>query len=97
MVVNSIPSTFFFRHVTEYNGISRLAWRAVRWLTINRPVVSAYLGNYVMIVCYKLPDRSNGLARRAIRTVAQNAGEGSLVAGIEPAVRPSQALHRHQA
>jgi transposase-like protein len=29
------------------------AWRAIRWLTRHFPVMSAYLGNYVMIVCFK--------------------------------------------
>jgi ubiquinone/menaquinone biosynthesis C-methylase UbiE len=53
VAVYSIPSTWFLRHVSEHNGIGKYAWRAVRWLTVERPVLSAYLGNYVMIVCSK--------------------------------------------
>jgi ubiquinone/menaquinone biosynthesis C-methylase UbiE len=52
---DSIPSSHFSQHVTEYRGIGKQIWRAIRWLTINRPVLSAYLGNYVMIVCHKHP------------------------------------------
>ena len=53
IAVSAIPSTYFSQHATEHKGIGKQAWRAVRWLTINRPVLSAYLGNYVMMVCHK--------------------------------------------
>ena len=53
VAVSSLPSTWFFRHVSEHKGIGKYAWRALRWLTRECPVLSAYLGNYVMIVCSK--------------------------------------------
>jgi ubiquinone/menaquinone biosynthesis C-methylase UbiE len=55
VAVSSMPSTHFSQHLTEHTGIGKQAWRAVRWLTVNRPVLSAYLGNYVMMVCHKQP------------------------------------------
>jgi ubiquinone/menaquinone biosynthesis C-methylase UbiE len=53
IVASSIPSTYFAQHSTEYAGIGKQAWRAIRWLTVNKPVLSAYLGNYLTMICYK--------------------------------------------
>jgi ubiquinone/menaquinone biosynthesis C-methylase UbiE len=55
IVAGSIPSTYFSQHSTEYAGFGKQAWRAIRWLTVNKPVLSAYLGNYVTMACYKQP------------------------------------------
>lgn len=53
-----IPSTSFYRNVTEFRGIGKVLWNAVRWLDINYPERSAWLGNYVMFSLVKAQARS---------------------------------------
>jgi hypothetical protein len=48
-----IPSTSFYRNVTEFRGIGKLLWNGIRWLDINYPERSAWLGNYVMFSLVK--------------------------------------------
>jgi ubiquinone/menaquinone biosynthesis C-methylase UbiE len=48
-----IPSTRFYRNVTEFKGIGKLLWRVIRWVDVNLPGLSARLGNYVLLVCRK--------------------------------------------
>ena len=48
-----IPSTSFYRNVTEFRGIGKVLWKGVRWLDIHYPELSAYLGNYVMFSLVK--------------------------------------------
>ncbi|HUW84359.1 MAG TPA: class I SAM-dependent methyltransferase [Phycisphaerae bacterium] len=55
IVSHGIDSTAFSQRVTEYKGIGRLLWRLIRWLEVNFPRMSAYLGNYVQVTVAK-PD-----------------------------------------
>jgi SAM-dependent methyltransferase len=48
-----IPSTSFYRNVTEFKGIGKLLWSGVRWLDVHYPERSAWLGNYVMFSLVK--------------------------------------------
>jgi ubiquinone/menaquinone biosynthesis C-methylase UbiE len=48
-----IPSNGFYRNVTEFKGAGKLLWRSIRWLDVNCPKLSAYLGNYVIFSCQK--------------------------------------------
>jgi SAM-dependent methyltransferase len=49
----SIPSTSFYQNVTEFKGAGKLVWKSIRWLDVNYPKLSAYLGNYVILSCRK--------------------------------------------
>jgi SAM-dependent methyltransferase len=49
----AIPSTAFNQKVTEYAGMGRVLWKAIRWLDIGFPRLSAYLGNYIVLTCRK--------------------------------------------
>lgn len=49
----AIPSTSFNQKVTEYKGVGRLLWRAIRRIDLSFPRLSAYLGNYIVITCRK--------------------------------------------
>ena len=51
-----IPSTSFNRNVTEFKGPGKLLWKSIRWLDVNCPRLSAYLGNYVVLTCKKVGD-----------------------------------------
>ncbi|HWE53391.1 MAG TPA: class I SAM-dependent methyltransferase [Bryobacteraceae bacterium] len=53
VVSAGIPSIGFYRNVTEFDGVGRLLWNAVRALDIHYPQLSAYLGNYVLLSCRK--------------------------------------------
>jgi SAM-dependent methyltransferase len=48
-----IPSTNFHRNITEFAGPGQLAWKGIRWMDVNHPRLSAYLGNYVVLTCRK--------------------------------------------
>jgi ubiquinone/menaquinone biosynthesis C-methylase UbiE len=48
-----IPTTSFYRNVTEFKGLGKLLWRAIRWMDVNYPRLSAKVGNYVLLVCRK--------------------------------------------
>ena len=48
-----ITSPSIYRHVTELKGAGKLLWQSIRWLDINHPKLSAYLGNYVILTCRK--------------------------------------------
>jgi 2-polyprenyl-3-methyl-5-hydroxy-6-metoxy-1,4-benzoquinol methylase len=50
----SMPSTSFYQNVTEFKGTGKLRWKAIRWLDVNFPKLSAYLGNYVLLSCSKV-------------------------------------------
>lgn len=50
-----LPSTGFYRNVTEFHGVGRLFWRVIRWLDLSFPRASAWLGNYVIFTCEKAP------------------------------------------
>lgn len=49
----SIPSTHFYQNVSEFTGIGKPLWKILRWMDINFPTLSAYLGNYVTLICTK--------------------------------------------
>jgi len=53
VVANSLPSTYFYRNVSEFRGLGKLLWKAIRRLDVDYPRISAYLGNYVMLTCRK--------------------------------------------
>ena len=53
VIAADIPSTSFYRNVTEFKGLGKLLWKSVRWLDVNYPKLSAYLGNYVILTCRK--------------------------------------------
>jgi SAM-dependent methyltransferase len=48
-----IPSNNFYQNVTEFKGTGKLLWKVIRWLDVNHPKLSAYVGNYVMFSCRK--------------------------------------------
>jgi ubiquinone/menaquinone biosynthesis C-methylase UbiE len=48
-----IPSNGFQQNVTEFKGIGKTLWKGIRWLDVNYPKLSAYLGNYVIVSCRK--------------------------------------------
>lgn len=48
-----MPSTAFNQRVSEFKNPGALAWRALRKLELNYPVLSARLGNYVTYICEK--------------------------------------------
>jgi ubiquinone/menaquinone biosynthesis C-methylase UbiE len=48
-----MPPTSFYRNVTEFNGVGRLFWRVIRWIDLGFPRASAWLGNYVILICTK--------------------------------------------
>jgi SAM-dependent methyltransferase len=53
VLAGGIPSTNFYQRVTEFKGVGKLLWNCVRWLDVNHPKLSAYLGNYVILSCKK--------------------------------------------
>ena len=53
VMAGGIPSTSFYQKVTEFKGMGKLLWSCVRWLDVNYPKLSAYLGNYVILSCKK--------------------------------------------
>ncbi len=53
VVAYSLPSTGFYQNVTEFEGIGKLLWKGIRWLDVNHPRLSAYLGCYVILTCRK--------------------------------------------
>jgi SAM-dependent methyltransferase len=54
VVAYSLPSTEFYQNVTEFKGTGKFRWEGIRWLDMNYPRLSAYLGNYVILTCRKL-------------------------------------------
>jgi len=50
VLTGALPTTYFNQNVTEHRGIGKLLWKGIRWLDINHPTISAYLGSYVMMV-----------------------------------------------
>jgi len=52
-----LPSTEFNQNVTEFAGVGKVMWKSIRWVDINYPKLSAYLGNYVMLICRKVSAR----------------------------------------
>ena len=53
VLAESIPSTSFYQNVSEFKGAGKLLWKSIRWLDVNYPKLSAYLGNYVILSCRK--------------------------------------------
>jgi ubiquinone/menaquinone biosynthesis C-methylase UbiE len=53
VITYGLPSTKFNQGTTEYKGIEKILWKLIRWLDINYPQLSAYLGNFVILVCKK--------------------------------------------
>jgi SAM-dependent methyltransferase len=53
VVAADIPSTSFYRNVTEFKGLGKLLWTSIRWLDVNYPRLSAHLGNFVILTCRK--------------------------------------------
>jgi SAM-dependent methyltransferase len=51
VIAYSLPSTKFNQNVTEFKGLGNFLWRSIRYLDINFPKSSAYLGNYVVLIC----------------------------------------------
>ena len=49
----ALPSTWVNQHLSEFHGIGRVVWRAIRWLHVHQPVLSARLGCYVTYVARK--------------------------------------------
>jgi len=50
----SMPSTKFYQNITEFKGSGKFLWKAIQWLDVNYPRLSAYLGNYVLLSCTKV-------------------------------------------
>ena len=48
-----MASTSFNQNVSEYSFFGRYLWRGIRFLQLNYPEMSAYLGNYVVFCCRK--------------------------------------------
>jgi SAM-dependent methyltransferase len=71
-----IPSTSFYRNVTEFRGIGKLLWKGVRWLDINYAERSAWLGNYVMFSLVKA------------RPEGQVSAAGFAIAGVDRDSQP---------
>lgn len=59
VIALSMPSNYFYREVTEFKGLGKLLWKAIRWLEVDYPRLSAYLGSYVMLTCKKNAPRMN--------------------------------------
>ena len=53
VIAADIPSTNFYRNVTEFKGLGKFLWKSIRRLDVNHPKLSAYLGNYVILTCRK--------------------------------------------
>ncbi len=53
LLTSSIPTTGFHQNVTEVRGPGRLAWKFIRWLDLEHPRASAYLGNFVIYAVRK--------------------------------------------
>ncbi|PSO50807.1 MAG: hypothetical protein BRC40_15100 [Cyanobacteria bacterium QH_8_48_120] len=52
MMTYSLPTTAFNQRTSEYKGIGKQLWKAIRWLDLKYPKSSVYLGNYAQIsVC----------------------------------------------
>jgi ubiquinone/menaquinone biosynthesis C-methylase UbiE len=51
VITHDLPSVKFNQKITEFRGIGKFLWRFIRWLDINHPKLSAYLGNYVILIC----------------------------------------------
>jgi ubiquinone/menaquinone biosynthesis C-methylase UbiE len=52
-VTGALPTTYFNQTVTEFKGFGKLRWKTIRWLDVHHPHLSAYLGNFVMLSCWK--------------------------------------------
>jgi SAM-dependent methyltransferase len=57
VVTGALPTTYFNQNVTEFMGVGKLRWKAIRWLDVHHPRLSAYLGNFVMLTLRKDPAR----------------------------------------
>lgn len=53
VIVYSLPATHFNQNITEFKGVGNFLWKIIRWLDVNFPRLSAYLGNYVILTCRK--------------------------------------------
>jgi ubiquinone/menaquinone biosynthesis C-methylase UbiE len=53
VVTYALPTTHFNQKVTEFKGLGKLRWKAIQWLDVHHPRLSAYLGNYVMLSLWK--------------------------------------------
>ena len=53
VITAGMASTAVLQNVTELRRIGRYLWRSMLWLEANCPMLSAYLGNYVLFVCRK--------------------------------------------
>lgn len=53
VVTGDLPTTYFNQNVTEFRGSGKLRWKAIRWLDLHHPRLSAYLGNSVMLTLWK--------------------------------------------
>lgn len=53
VVTGALPTTSFNQNVTEFRGAGKLRWKAIRWLDVHHPRLSAYLGNFVMLTLRK--------------------------------------------
>jgi ubiquinone/menaquinone biosynthesis C-methylase UbiE len=69
-----IPSTSFYQKVTEFKGTGRFLWKGIRWLDVNHPKISAYLGNYVLLSSRKAAAGSLHDEPKSVRAREQAAG-----------------------
>jgi ubiquinone/menaquinone biosynthesis C-methylase UbiE len=53
VVTGGLPTTYFNQNVTEFKNFGKFRWKAVRWLDVHHPRLSAYVGNYVMLSLLK--------------------------------------------
>jgi SAM-dependent methyltransferase len=53
VATGALPTMYFNQNVTEFRGVGKLRWKAIRWLDVHHPRLSAYLGNYVMLTLRK--------------------------------------------
>jgi SAM-dependent methyltransferase len=53
VITYDLPSVKFNQEITEFRGIGKFLWKLIRWLDINYPKLSAYLGNFVILICKK--------------------------------------------
>jgi len=59
VITGALPTTYFNQNITEFEGVGKLLWNAIRWLDVHHPLISAYLGNYVMLSLWKDAARSS--------------------------------------
>ena len=42
VVTGALPTMYFNQNVTEFRGVGKLRWKAIRWLDVRHPRLSAY-------------------------------------------------------